>query len=75
MWPGARGRPYVKRPRHGYLAASGHDWECERSYEKSGDTCVAMVLPANAHIGYFVNTWTCDPGYTQQDRGCVPEVR
>lgn len=55
------------------VPAHARDWECEWSYRKSGGACVAVVAPANAHIGYSGDNWTCNPGYRRRGDTCSPD--
>jgi hypothetical protein len=59
--------------RYGFLTAWGHDWECQRSYAKSGNACVAVVVPANGHIGFTGNDWSCNPRFSQRADACTAE--
>jgi hypothetical protein len=61
-------------PQHGYLASSGRDWECERSYRRSSRTCEVFTVPANAHLGYSGNDWTCNPGYRRFGESCAQDA-
>jgi hypothetical protein len=58
-------------PQFGYLTSSGGDWQCERGYKKNGGSCVALVMPANAHIGHSGNDWSCNPGYRRHGERCA----
>jgi hypothetical protein len=49
----------------------GEDWKCERGYAKRDSACVAVRLPANAHLDYSGSGWECDRGYRQKEDACV----
>ena len=64
----------VKIPPNAYLDAYGHE-KCDRGYRKSGDSCVTVEVPANAHLGFSGGDWVCDPGYRRERDNCVSNER
>jgi hypothetical protein len=65
----------VRLPPNAYLASYGDDWECDRGYRKSGDSCVIVEVPVNAHLGFSGRDWVCDPGYRREGNNCVSNER
>ena len=53
------------------VAENGAGWECERGFAKSGDGCLAVVVPANAHLRYDGASWECDKPYLKRNGLCV----
>ncbi len=51
----------------------GSYWLCSRGYRQSGDRCVAIDVPDNAHLTDFVFSrgWECDVGYREDGDSCV----
>ena len=52
-------------------ASYGAGWECHRGYKDVGDACVAVELPANAHLDYSGSEWDCDRPFRRQVDRCV----
>ena len=64
-------RDAVEVPPNAHLDRSGRDWECDRGYLKSGDTCVAVEVPPNAYLDSYGDNWKCDRGYRKSGNSCV----
>jgi hypothetical protein len=61
-------------PENAYLSESsryGAGWECERGFLKSGDGCLVVMVPANAHLRYDGASWECDKPYLKRNGLCV----
>src|SRR5437588_567091 len=52
------------------FAVVGRGWDCDRGYAASGNGCVAVVVPAHAHIDLVGSGWDCDRGYAASGNGC-----
>lgn len=58
-------------PANAKLDYSGHSWECERGYRKSGAQCAAVAVPENAKLDYSGQDWECNEGFVQRNKGCI----
>jgi hypothetical protein len=60
-------------PEHGFLDPSGERWHCMRKFRKIGNTCQAIVLPANAYLtnNTYGAAWKCERGYAATGTGCT----
>jgi hypothetical protein len=61
-------------PANAKLNYSGHDWECNRGYDRKGNECVEVKLPANAPINYSGHGWECNHGYDRSGNECVAVI-
>jgi len=64
-------RDAVEVPPNAHLERSGRDWECDRGYRKSGDTCAAVKIPPDAYLDSYGHDWNCDRGYRKSSDSCV----
>ena len=47
----------------------GDMWMCNNGYQRQGDSCVKINVPANAHaVG---GMWMCNMGYKKNGQGCT----
>ena len=68
------------RPENAHAKSYGEGWECDRTYRRQGDKCLAVVVPENAYATnrtYGVG-WECLHGFQEvNDASCrkvfVPE--
>ena len=58
-----------------YLTSAMLDpgWECNLAHRASGNQCIAVKIPENAHIPETNNDalWNCNYGYKASNNGCV----
>src|SRR5258708_36755559 len=47
------------------------DWQCERGFRQSGDSCVRIEIPRNGYLDTFGRDWKCERGFKKVDRDCV----
>ncbi len=64
-------RAAVEVPPNAHLDRLGLDWECNRGYRKSADSCVAIKVPANAYLDSYGHGWKCERGYRKSLDSCV----
>ena len=64
-------RDAVEVPPNAHLDRLGRDWECDRGYRKSADSCVAIKVPANAYLDSYGRDWKCNRGYRKAANSCV----
>jgi len=58
-------------PRMATLMLFGKGWKCERGFVKAGADCVAVKIPANAHLDSAGNDWSCDRPFRRRTDTCV----
>jgi hypothetical protein len=58
-------------PANAFLDSSGGRWQCERGFERVGDSCKKVDVPANAHLEYLGHGWDCNRGYERQEDECL----
>ena len=60
-------------PENAYLSSSsyGDGWKCSWGYRKTGETCVAIKIPANAYLNSYGYDWECDRGFKALNQTCV----
>jgi hypothetical protein len=60
-------------PLHAYLDAFGRDWQCDRGYRKSDESCVAIDVPPHGYLvdGSYGSGWKCERGYNATNDACV----
>jgi hypothetical protein len=58
-------------PPNSHAKPYGSGWECDRGYEKLGESCVVIQIPSNAFLGTFGDEWECDRGYRKVNEGCA----
>ena len=46
--------------------------DCQWGYQRSGEACVKVRVPANARLNAFGNDWECNQGYMKRAAECVP---
>jgi hypothetical protein len=69
----------VKVPQNAYLSQSAYlldsslttGWECERGFDRSGDTCLPIEIPRNGYLDTFGRDWKCERGFKKASRDCV----
>ena len=64
----------VKVPVNGYFVdlSYGPGWKCDRGFrESSRTTCVAVMVPENAHLDNSGNNWECNRPYHKQQGKCI----
>jgi hypothetical protein len=71
--PGRHLVPAGRRPGTGILSRSGNDWECERGFRKDAAACVAVQLPADAHLDYSGSDWRCNEGFHTHGALCAAD--
>jgi hypothetical protein len=64
-----RCRPTPSWTAESYGGAMG--WQCDRGFEAMDDTCVAIDLPANAHLDRSGNRWRCDRSFHLSNGECI----
>ena len=66
----------INVPLHGYLTerSYGSGWACERGYRESGDSCVVVEMPENAHLNFSGNDWDCNKPFSKRSDRCVPPL-
>ena len=61
----------VDVPANASLDYTGHAWECQDSYRRSGNACVIIDMPANASIDYSGHAWECQRSYYRLGNACA----
>jgi hypothetical protein len=50
----------------------GDRWDCDQGYYKSGNQCIEVKVPENAHINtLYGDRWDCDQGYYKSGNQCI----
>ncbi len=57
---------------NGFLARSGDDWKCDRGYSREGDTCRAVLLPANAYLNGSGDGGTASAAFSARATDVLP---
>jgi hypothetical protein len=66
----ARAQTTIPQNAHRNIGGSG--WECNRGYRQVGNACVAVEVPANAHLEPILgHSWECNRGYHQVGNACA----
>ncbi len=63
--------PAVDVPANATLDYSGHAWECNRGYQRSGNECLVVKIPVNATLDYTGHAWECEQGYQRFGDQCT----
>ena len=58
-------------PEGGVIQEERSFWRGSLGYRKTLTSCVAVEMPANAHIAYSGNSWSCDLGYVRKIGSCI----
>jgi hypothetical protein len=60
-------------PQNAYLSDSSitTDWQCQRGFRQSGDTCVPIEIPRTGYLDTLGRDWKCERGFKKVDRDCV----
>lgn len=60
-------------PANARATSYGSGWECNRGYQNSAGSCVAITIPPNAYAtdASYGRGWECKHGYRDVDNTCV----
>ena len=50
---------------------TGYGWTCARGFRKEENSCLAVIVPANAQLGFQGNNWTCVEGFKKVVSACI----
>ena len=62
----------TETPRGDERERLGVGLDCQWGYQRSGEACVQVRVPANAHLNAFGNDWECNQGYMKRAAECAP---
>jgi hypothetical protein len=58
-------------PEHARASRYGGGWECVSGFRRIGNSCVTIVVPANAYLDAAGSGWRCNRGYVNVREACV----
>jgi len=62
----------VRVPEHGFLAASGHEWRCDRGYVATDQgECLRVPVPPNGHLDETGHDFECNHGFNRAGNQCA----
>ena len=62
----------VRVPEHGFLAAAGHEWQCERGYMVANQSeCARVNVPQGGHLDETGHDWECNHGFKRVENRCA----
>jgi hypothetical protein len=61
----------VSIPENAKLDYLGHDWECNKGYQKSENRCFLVHVPANAKLDFLGHDWECKTGFRKIASTCL----
>jgi hypothetical protein len=66
----------IRVPQHAFLDPIGDAWECVSGFQREGQGCTVIEVPANAHLSdlSFGKGWECDRGYCGTGDVCTPVI-
>ena len=60
-----------RSPANGYLDAAGSGFKCDRRFARSGQDCVAVIVPERGFLQASGGGWDCEPPFRKRDEKCV----
>jgi hypothetical protein len=58
-------------PEHARASRYGSGWECTSGFQRVGDGCAHIVVPAHGYLDASGRDWRCDRGYLNVNNLCV----
>jgi hypothetical protein len=58
-------------PEHARASRYGSGWDCVSGFRRVGNSCVHIVVPANAYLDSSGSGWRCDRGFRNVREECV----
>jgi hypothetical protein len=70
----AAGGAEAEVPENATAKYSGSGWTCDPGFSKSGEACLPVSVPDNAHAtrGRYGRGWDCGHGFREEDERCLP---
>src|SRR5262249_25674050 len=56
------------------LDYTGHSWACKRGFNRAGEACIPVGIPANAELDYTGHSWACKHGFNLTGGTCAAVI-